>query len=351
MGSGIRRSRRLRRRARMDRSARGDWRTALARLSSQTPSLGRSAGREPGERGTVVRTVSRSDPRRVAPYLNCPRCGLSIEVRSRLLSSNTSHNIFHILISSYSCSALSSGRRAVHDRLRFPTRASRPERRRSGLGIRDEDAHHGRAADDWGGNSRAADSARGRPRAREACLRWRQARQTTVSRCRAMSAVGASLRPRTGGHARRPGHAPAPLSRVPGVRPAAPGIQPWLGAPVLPQRPAAGEGAVQPVLRVEGASGQVASIASTGDTIQGTFKAALRYPSTDAKATPTTLFATQVPAFWNNDQLTALLQAHDVQINAQSTIQTTPLLAVVAAGIRADAADRRDHHPVHAASR
>jgi cell division protease FtsH len=73
-------------------------------------------------------------------------------------------------------------------------------------------------------------------------------------------------------------------------------------------------------------AGQVASIASTGDTIQGTFKVAVRYPSTDAKATPTTLFATQVPAFWNNDELTALLQAHDVQINAHSTVQTTPLL-------------------------
>ncbi|MHB1837039.1 MAG: ATP-dependent metallopeptidase FtsH/Yme1/Tma family protein, partial [Solirubrobacteraceae bacterium] len=73
-------------------------------------------------------------------------------------------------------------------------------------------------------------------------------------------------------------------------------------------------------------AGQVASISSTGDTIQGTFKAAVRYPSTDAKASPTTLFATQVPAFWNHDELTALLQAHAVQINAQSTVQTTPLL-------------------------
>jgi cell division protease FtsH len=73
-------------------------------------------------------------------------------------------------------------------------------------------------------------------------------------------------------------------------------------------------------------AGQVASIASKGDTIQGTFKAPVSYPSTDAKATPTTLFATQVPAFWNNDELTALLQAHGVQINAQSTVQTTPLL-------------------------
>jgi len=72
--------------------------------------------------------------------------------------------------------------------------------------------------------------------------------------------------------------------------------------------------------------GQVASIASKGDTIEGTFRAAVRYPSDDAKATPTTLFATQVPSFWNNDQLSALLQTHDVQINAQSTVETTSLL-------------------------
>jgi hypothetical protein len=32
------------------------------------------------------RTGSRSDARPSAPYLNCPRCGLSIEVRSRWLA-------------------------------------------------------------------------------------------------------------------------------------------------------------------------------------------------------------------------------------------------------------------------
>ena len=73
-------------------------------------------------------------------------------------------------------------------------------------------------------------------------------------------------------------------------------------------------------------SGRVASIASKGDTIQGTFKSAERYPASDAKATPTTLFATQVPSFWNNDQLTALLRSEGVQVNAQSTTQTTPLI-------------------------
>jgi cell division protease FtsH len=73
-------------------------------------------------------------------------------------------------------------------------------------------------------------------------------------------------------------------------------------------------------------SGRVASIASKGDTIQGTFKSPMRYPASDVKATPTTLFATQVPSFWNNDQLAALLRSEGVQVNAQSTTQTTPLL-------------------------
>ena len=79
-------------------------------------------------------------------------------------------------------------------------------------------------------------------------------------------------------------------------------------------------------------SGQVASIASKGDTIQGTFKSSVRYPATATKATSTTLFATQVPTFWSNDQLTALLRSERVQVNAQSTTQTTPVIVSVLLG-------------------
>ncbi len=79
-------------------------------------------------------------------------------------------------------------------------------------------------------------------------------------------------------------------------------------------------------------SGRVASIASTGDTIQGTFKSPLRYPPRDKKATSTTLFATQVPSFWNNDQLTALLRSEGVRVNAQSTTQSTSLILSVLLG-------------------
>ena len=79
-------------------------------------------------------------------------------------------------------------------------------------------------------------------------------------------------------------------------------------------------------------SGRVASIASKGDTIQGTFKSAVRYPASDTKANPTTLFATQVPSFWNDDQLAALLGSEGVEVNAQSTTQTTPLIVSVLLG-------------------
>jgi cell division protease FtsH len=69
---------------------------------------------------------------------------------------------------------------------------------------------------------------------------------------------------------------------------------------------------------------QVHSISSKADQINGTFTTKVRYPPTDAKATPTTLFSTQVPAFWNNNALTALLQAHNVQVNAQNPNPGTP---------------------------
>jgi cell division protease FtsH len=79
-------------------------------------------------------------------------------------------------------------------------------------------------------------------------------------------------------------------------------------------------------------AGDVKSISSTGDTIQGTFTTKLRYPPTDTKATPTTLFSTQVPSFWNNASLAALLQSKGVQVNAQNPNPGTSLLAEILLG-------------------
>jgi cell division protease FtsH len=63
-----------------------------------------------------------------------------------------------------------------------------------------------------------------------------------------------------------------------------------------------------------------------------TFKVALRYPAQSAGAPVTRLFSTEVPTFWNDNQLTALLQAHGVGVNATSTTQGTSLLASLLLG-------------------
>src|ERR1700740_1496358 len=77
---------------------------------------------------------------------------------------------------------------------------------------------------------------------------------------------------------------------------------------------------------------QVASIASRGDTIDGTFKVAIRYPPQDPQAPVTRLFSTEVPTFWNDNQLAALLQAHNVHINASSPTQGGSVLLAVLLG-------------------
>ncbi|HEX4034564.1 MAG TPA: ATP-dependent zinc metalloprotease FtsH [Solirubrobacteraceae bacterium] len=77
---------------------------------------------------------------------------------------------------------------------------------------------------------------------------------------------------------------------------------------------------------------KVASITTKGDAVQGTFKAKVLYPANSKKATPTTLFATQVPSFWNGSQLEALLQQHGVQINAKSPTSSTSALAEILLG-------------------
>src|ERR1700733_11775724 len=63
---------------------------------------------------------------------------------------------------------------------------------------------------------------------------------------------------------------------------------------------------------------QVTSITTKGDTIDGTFKTKVRYPPTDKTATATTLFATQIPTFWNSNDLVSQLRAQGVQVNAKN---------------------------------
>ena len=79
-------------------------------------------------------------------------------------------------------------------------------------------------------------------------------------------------------------------------------------------------------------AGQVKSISSRGDTIQGTFATKLRYPPNDANATPTTLFSTQVPSFWSSQSLTNLLQSNGVEVNARNPNPSTSVLATILLG-------------------
>jgi cell division protease FtsH len=79
-------------------------------------------------------------------------------------------------------------------------------------------------------------------------------------------------------------------------------------------------------------AGKVKLITTKGDAVQGTFTTKIAYPQGSKTATPTTLFATQVPAFWNGSQLEALLTANHVEINAQSTTATTSLLSEILLG-------------------
>ena len=68
---------------------------------------------------------------------------------------------------------------------------------------------------------------------------------------------------------------------------------------VLVVQPSTGEPRVtvpfNPAFLGEVQAGQVKSISSKGDTVQGTFTTKLRYPANDSKATPTKQFATEIP--------------------------------------------------------
>jgi cell division protease FtsH len=108
----------------------------------------------------------------------------------------------------------------------------------------------------------------------------------------------------------------------------------WIA--VLAFRPSTGEPRVRvpfnPFFLQTVESGQVKSISTKGNTVQGTFTTKLRYPPNDSKATPTTRFATEIPTFWNGAQLSAQLKEKGVQINAESTTKSQSLLVVLLLG-------------------
>jgi cell division protease FtsH len=87
-----------------------------------------------------------------------------------------------------------------------------------------------------------------------------------------------------------------------------------------------------PIFLQDVQAGQVKSISTKGDTVEGTFTTKLRYPPSDAKATPTTEFKTEIPSFWNGGELSALLRSKSVQINAKPATSSPSLLAELLLG-------------------
>jgi cell division protease FtsH len=87
-----------------------------------------------------------------------------------------------------------------------------------------------------------------------------------------------------------------------------------------------------PFFLAEVQSGQVRSISTKGDTVDGTFTTKVRYPSSSKTAVPTTLFHTEIPSFWNGTQLSVLLKEKGVQINAKPTTTSQSLLAELLLG-------------------
>jgi len=77
-------------------------------------------------------------------------------------------------------------------------------------------------------------------------------------------------------------------------------------------------------------AGQVSSITTKSDTINGTLKTAVRYPA--STATATTLFVTQIPAFWNSNELVSELRSQNVQVNAKNPHPGTSELADILLG-------------------
>ena len=76
----------------------------------------------------------------------------------------------------------------------------------------------------------------------------------------------------------------------------------------------------------------VKSISSKGDTIQGTFARKVVYPPGSKTAKPTTLFSTEVPTFWDDVSLTALLRAKGVEVNAKNPNPGTSLVGELLLG-------------------
>jgi cell division protease FtsH len=79
-------------------------------------------------------------------------------------------------------------------------------------------------------------------------------------------------------------------------------------------------------------AGQVKSISTKGNTVEGTFTTKVTYPPGDKNAKPTTDFKTEVPTFWDPVSLTKELQSKGVEVNAKNPNPGTSVLTSVLLG-------------------
>jgi len=89
----------------------------------------------------------------------------------------------------------------------------------------------------------------------------------------------------------------------------------------------------QPTFLSQIRDGNVTSISSKGDTVQGELKRAIRYPPDKKDAPSGTRFDTHVPTFADTQELTSLLRQHNVTVDARAPDTGAPFWQTLLLGI------------------
>ncbi len=89
----------------------------------------------------------------------------------------------------------------------------------------------------------------------------------------------------------------------------------------------------QPTFLEQIRAGNVRSISSEEQKVQGELKRAIRYPPDDQDAPRSTRFDTHVPAFANTGELAALLKQHNVTVDARAPDTGAPLWETLLLGL------------------
>jgi cell division protease FtsH len=128
----------------------------------------------------------------------------------------------------------------------------------------------------------------------------------------------------------------APPSKPPGLRNIGPrfiwfvlillAINIWVTS-LIPSGPERIRVPYSPTFLAQVKGGNVDSISSKGETIQGTFRHEFKYPPEGEDSKVSKEFSTEVPTFANTDALTAALEAGDVQVNAKPPVEGRSFIA------------------------